>query len=282
MNNPLNRRWLRLAPAAILFFLLAGCCCGPRAHTISGCQICGRTREVDTRWGFIVRDRVTESPLSQWVDVSIPGHTAHVWEMGSYCRAWIYIGTSDNSLFARGVCADATPQGRAILHSLWRMRPLIGDSNARALLATYHRMVTSNTPAEREELSRRILMDGEPLADVLSGKPPALGISQVVESRDGRTSCWGVAILLDERAFSPRIAANQIKVTEAKHNADLTDLMSWSVSASGKRLAIMFKPGMGDFGSGNSVTVRVDAAAIQSDEGLDKTLEWTIRTDVAE
>jgi hypothetical protein len=37
--------------------------------------------------------------------------------------------------------------------------------------------------------------------------------------------------------------------------------MTWHVSPDGKQLIIKFKPGMGDFGTGNWVTVQIDCSA---------------------
>ena len=87
------------------------------------------------------------------------------------------------------------------------------------------------------------------------------GILQIVENRDGQTSCWGLAVQLDRRTFKKTISRKQVDVSEAKHGRSLTDMMTWHVSPDGKQLIIKFKPGMGDFGTGNWVTVQIDCSA---------------------
>jgi hypothetical protein len=70
-------------------------------------------------------------------------------------------------------------------------------------------------------------------------------------------------------------------IREAKHGHDLRGMMSWHVGQSGKRLVIKFRPGMGDFGSGDSVEVVVDRSALSGGaEAQSNRLEWSINTDV--
>jgi hypothetical protein len=59
--------------------------------------------------------------------------------------------------------------------------------------------------------------------------------------------------------------------------------MKWSVDRSGKQLVIKFKPGMGDFGTGNTVQVQIDrsafvAAPLQSPNSR---VDWSINTDLS-
>ena len=79
------------------------------------------------------------------------------------------------------------------------------------------------------------------------------GISQLVQTRDGQLSCWGVIITLRRTTFKARILPNQLEIREAKHGSDLREAMIWAVDEGGKRLTIQWQPGKGDFGSGNAV-----------------------------
>jgi len=88
------------------------------------------------------------------------------------------------------------------------------------------------------------------------------GIYQLIENRGGRVSCWGVVIRLGDLRFQRVIRPDQIVIREAKHGHDLRDIMSWRVGQGGKRLAIKFKLGRGDFGSGNRVEVLIDRSAL--------------------
>jgi hypothetical protein len=107
------------------------------------------------------------------------------------------------------------------------------------------------------------------------------GINQLLESRGGRASCRGVVIRLGSSRFREIIRPEQIVIREAKHGHDLREVMSWRVGQNGKRLVIKFKPGMGDFGSGNSVEVQVDRSAFAGDiESPNNRFEWSINTDV--
>jgi len=86
--------------------------------------------------------------------------------------------------------------------------------------------------------------------------------SCLIEVRAGVTSCWGVVIQLDRGSFKPKIGSEQISVVEAKYGRNLVPLMPWAVSPDGKRLTVKFKQGNGDFGTGNTVILRVAGAAL--------------------
>ena len=79
--------------------------------------------------------------------------------------------------------------------------------------------------------------------------------SCLTEIRAGKKSCWGVVIDFDDARFKSKITAQQLKIYEAKHGSSLLKLMTWRVSNEGKRLTIKFKPGAGDFGSGNRAEI---------------------------
>ena len=107
------------------------------------------------------------------------------------------------------------------------------------------------------------------------------GITQIVENRGGRVSCRGVIIQLGSLRFRETIKPDQIVIREAKHGHDLGDIMLWHVEGNGKRLAIKFKPGAGDFGSGNRVEVQIDRSAIVGQvESTNNRFEWSMDTDV--
>jgi len=59
----------------------------------------------------------------------------------------------------------------------------------------------------------------------------------------------------EDAHFKTTITAQQLKIYEAKHGTSLLKLMTWRVSRDGKRLIIKFKPGTGDFGSGNRAEI---------------------------
>jgi len=56
--------------------------------------------------------------------------------------------------------------------------------------------------------------------------------------------------------------------------------MKWSVDRTGKKLVIKFKPGMGDFGTGNTVEVQIDRSAfLLPMPSPDNRFDWSIGTD---
>jgi len=85
--------------------------------------------------------------------------------------------------------------------------------------------------------------------------------SCLTEIRNGKKSCWGVVIEFQDARFKPLVSPQQLKIYEAKHGSSLQKLMTWRVSDNGRRLTIKFKPGTGDFGSGNSAEVTLYKAA---------------------
>lgn len=114
-----------------------------------------------------------------------------------------------------------------------------------------------------------------------TAKPKDYTIRQRVEVRDGVRSVWGVQITPGAYRFKPEITRDQIQVIENKHDRDITDLMTWSIGGYLQWLDIAFKPGLGDFGTGNSVTVRIARSALDGDDLPDNPL-WTISTDLNE
>jgi hypothetical protein len=102
-----------------------------------------------------------------------------------------------------------------------------------------------------------------------------------VESRAGKASCWGVTIRLRALRFKSNIGREEIEIQEAKHGNDLRDAMTWHVSEGGRRLMIKFKPKLGDFGSGNNITIRIHGSAFTGRAiPSHNWLGWMISTDI--
>jgi hypothetical protein len=88
--------------------------------------------------------------------------------------------------------------------------------------------------------------------------------SCLTEIRGGRKSCWGIVIKFDDAQFKKRVRPNQLKIFEAKHGANLIDLMTWRTSRDRKQLTIKFRPGTGDFGTGNQAEITLYRAVFAS------------------
>ena len=106
----------------------------------------------------------------------------------------------------------------------------------------------------------------------------AASIRQIVETRNGKKSCWGVVIVLKKLTFNKSILTNEITIIEFKHNSDLKDIMIWKVDKSRKKLSVKFKKGAGDFGTGNAVEVTIKASAFK--ESPTEPISLTIGTDI--
>lgn len=104
------------------------------------------------------------------------------------------------------------------------------------------------------------------------------GVSQIVETRNGRTLCRGVMIQLRELTLKDTIESAQLAITEAKHGSDLKRTMTWSIEDQGKRLVVKFEPGKGDFGSDNYITVAIRGSAFVTEP--QHTYVFEISTDV--
>jgi hypothetical protein len=87
-----------------------------------------------------------------------------------------------------------------------------------------------------------------------------------------------VVIQLSELRFNKRIGENQIEISEAKHGADLKDIMRWRVSKGGKQLVIEFKSRAGNFGSGNLVEVAIYGSAFVGLRAGER-FRWVLTTD---
>ena len=114
----------------------------------------------------------------------------------------------------------------------------------------------------------------------LAAPVPRPGIYQLVETRRGRRACRGVVIRPGDSRFKKRVEENQIEISEAKHGHDLKDIMRWRISGDGRQIVIDFKPGAGDFGSGNAVEVTIDGSAFAGPgRGGENRFTWSITTD---
>lgn len=87
------------------------------------------------------------------------------------------------------------------------------------------------------------------------------GISQLIKVVDGKKSCQGVVVRLSTLSFNKSIGSGELRITDGKHQADLKQIMTWTVSNDRKTLTITFKRKMGDFGTGDDVTVRIADSA---------------------
>jgi hypothetical protein len=106
------------------------------------------------------------------------------------------------------------------------------------------------------------------------------GVFQLIENRSGRKSCWGVIIQLSKARLRRVVRADQMVIREGKYGRDLRGMMNWSVDRSGKKLVIKLKPGMGDFGTGNTVEVQIDRSAfLLPMPSSDNRFDWSIGTD---
>ena len=88
--------------------------------------------------------------------------------------------------------------------------------------------------------------------------------SCLTEIRDGKKSCWGVVIDFEDARFKTKISSQELKIYESKHKTSLLKLMTWHVSRDGKQLVIKFKPGMGDFGTGNQAEITLYKTAFKT------------------
>ena len=92
------------------------------------------------------------------------------------------------------------------------------------------------------------------------------GVFQLIETRNGRTACWGLVVQLDKLSFEETIGPNELSLVDVKYNRELKDMITWTVDKSKKTLTVKFKPGMGDFGSGNAVTILLKPGVFPADE----------------
>jgi hypothetical protein len=90
-----------------------------------------------------------------------------------------------------------------------------------------------------------------------------LTTSCVTEIRGGKKSCWGIIVNCDDALFKKRIKRSQLKIFESKHGANLLNLMTWHTSRDRKQLTIRFKPGTGDFGTGNQAQITLYKTAFR-------------------
>ena len=79
-----------------------------------------------------------------------------------------------------------------------------------------------------------------------------------VEKRNGVESVWGIDLVLSER-LSSAIVPDNFSVWEDKHSRELRKRLDFALTEKGARLRAKFKVGLGDFGSGNSVTFTIRA-----------------------
>lgn len=97
----------------------------------------------------------------------------------------------------------------------------------------------------------------------LYAKQPETRIEKLIEVRGGNTSVWGIRMELGKYSIRKNIALSEVRVIEAKHSRDISKLMEIFTNDDRNILIIRFKPGMGDFGSGNSVKITIPKKLIK-------------------
>lgn len=95
------------------------------------------------------------------------------------------------------------------------------------------------------------------------------GIYQLTKFINGRHACYGVIIQLDKLSFKKTIAKDELSIIEAKYSRELKDILVRSVDKSQKILVIKIKAESGDFGSGDSINIRIKSAAFESEQNED-------------
>ena len=121
-----------LLAVSILFVFLAA---APSRSTSGGCLFCGRSRHEAWLLGIKIKDRVTETQASAWVDQMYPNHTNHIWTGGSTeIKKW---GFGRRSFGCGGLGASAVGQ----IHYL---RSYLGETQAREFLQRYHSALSSD------------------------------------------------------------------------------------------------------------------------------------------
>jgi hypothetical protein len=103
-------------------------------------------------------------------------------------------------------------------------------------------------------------------------------IKRIVETREGRKSCWGVVVQLKQFAFNKSVADSELSIIDGKYNRDMKGIMTWSVDKSRKKLTIKFKKGCGDFGTGDMVEVTIRSTALVGSQKED--IKLSISTDI--
>ncbi len=116
-----------------------------------------------------------------------------------------------------------------------------------------------------------------PIVLIANSNGSNASIHQIIETRNGHKSCWGVTIYLNKLAFNKMLKSNEISIVETKHSHELKDIMTWRVDRLRKKLFIKFKKGCGDFGTGNLVTVTIQHTAFS--EPPKEPLSLSINTD---
>ena len=99
--------------------------------------------------------------------------------------------------------------------------------------------------------------------------------AEIYQIVDG-VKCVGVKIT-SEIGFEYTALPSSIKIVENKHGKDITGLFDLALNDNGSSIILKLKPGSGDFGTGNSVTVTIDRSAIN---GGRRNMELKLKTDV--
>jgi hypothetical protein len=84
-------------------------------------------------------------------------------------------------------------------------------------------------------------------------------------------------VQLKQFAFNKSVADSELSIIDEKYSRDLKGLMTWSVDKSRNKLAIKFKKGCGDFGTGEMVKVTIRSSALVGSQKED--IKLSISTD---
>lgn len=127
----------------VIVLLLAGPCVawkyGPMQRVGSTCIHCGRWRHREWRVGIKIRDEISETDCSRWVDSLYPSHRCHVWGMGSVTNRWRWFGGTE--------CG----RGREAVADIHQVQKLYGKSGkdvGEQLLKEYYAALAVD-PSER-------------------------------------------------------------------------------------------------------------------------------------
>lgn len=144
-THPDRMRYLRWIAAgmAITLALLLGLSWpafaarfGPMHGEFSQCQICARHRNMEVVCGRKVKDEITTTKDSDWIDTFVPPSHQHVWQVISSAsrRAWF-----DGGEIA---CGKGGP-----LSVICSRRAQLGEDTCRQLVLRFHELVRHPAPA---------------------------------------------------------------------------------------------------------------------------------------
>ena len=123
----------------------------------SQCQICARSRVVEVVCGRKVKDKITTTEYSDWIDTFVPPDHQHVWQVSSSESRAAWFG---GKVIA---CSDG-----GLLVAVYQRRDELGDETCRQLILKFHELVSDPSPgADRHkqyaEFVKAVMNDPESL-----------------------------------------------------------------------------------------------------------------------